>query len=284
MADEFLAQSADFNARVSTLGLPDVSRFYWYHTIELGSGLITPGLYDYRSTVNAFGFPEDMSGMHVLDVGSATGFFAFEFERRGARVVSLELPSLTHLDRFPGQSLDNVLAKIERMIYPDDQTSLRSLRRGDTAGELYYALLEGPFRFCANRLNSRVERCYSSLYDLTADKLPRSNFDVVFIGDVLVHTLYPLRALASIAPLCAGTLVLAQDMSGSVDDEPVMKYTGGDSPAEDHVSWWEPNKACFVQMLRKLGFASVQEHGSHTGILRPGGYPFHRPILHARKG
>jgi 2-polyprenyl-3-methyl-5-hydroxy-6-metoxy-1,4-benzoquinol methylase len=34
-----------------------------------------------------FGLPESMSGMRVLDIGCAEGFFSFEAERRGAREV-----------------------------------------------------------------------------------------------------------------------------------------------------------------------------------------------------
>jgi len=37
-------------------------------------------VYDFRQSLPCFQFPEDMRGMRVLDVGSATGFFAFEFE------------------------------------------------------------------------------------------------------------------------------------------------------------------------------------------------------------
>ena len=62
----------------------------------------------------SFEFPDDMSGMDVLDIGSATGFFAFAFEKRGARVTSVELPSLSALDRFPGQSVEQSIEKIER--------------------------------------------------------------------------------------------------------------------------------------------------------------------------
>src|SRR5271156_6355850 len=117
--EEFLERSRSFEKRASELGLTEASGYYWYHTIDLGDGLITPGLYDYRDTIGAFGFPENMTGMTVLDVGSASGFFAFEFERRGARVISVELPSLRDLDRFPGQDVENSLRKIERMIFPD---------------------------------------------------------------------------------------------------------------------------------------------------------------------
>src|ERR1700690_2219905 len=134
-SSDFLEQARRFTERAEQLGLAHADRYYWYHTIDLGDGLITPGMYDYRETISAFRFPEDMLGMTVLDVGSATGFFAFEFERRGARVVSVELPSLRDLDCFPGQDIQVSLRKIELMIFPDG-LDLESRRRGDSEPEL----------------------------------------------------------------------------------------------------------------------------------------------------
>jgi tRNA (mo5U34)-methyltransferase len=283
VAEQFLEQTNLFTTRTRQLGIPDTSRFYWYHTIDLGDGLVTPGLYDYRATLPDFHFPENMQGMTVLDVGSATGFFAFEFERRGARVVSTELPALRDLDRFPGQSVENSLRKIERMIFPDG-LDLESMRRGDSERELYRCLLDGPFQFCRHRLASTVERCYSTIYDLTAENTGAPDgFDLIFVGDVLVHTLYPLKALAALAPLCRGELVFAQMLPDGPDEPPAMMYVGGGDPEEDHISWWLPNKSCLVQMLMKLGFPVVEETGWHSGILRPGGHPFKRIILRARK-
>src|SRR5580704_16079938 len=284
-AESFLEQTEIFASRARQLGLPDTGRFYWYHTIDLGDGLVTPGLYDYRATLPDFHFPENMQGMTVLDVGSATGFFAFEFERRGARVVSTELPSLRDLDRFPGQDVENSVRKIERMIFPDG-LDLESMRRGDSERELYRCLLDGPFQFCKERLGSKVERCYSTVYDLTAGKLGMApqefgGFDLVFLGDVLLHTLYPLNALAALAPLCRGQLVLAQMLPEGPQEPPAMMYVGGGDPAEDDISWWLPNRSCLVQMLTKLGFPTVEEVGWHSGILQPGGHPFRRIILRA---
>ena len=282
-AEQFLEKTEAFTARARQLGLPDTSRFYWYHTIDLGDGLVTPGLYDYRATLGNFHFPENMEGMTVLDVGSATGFFAFEFERRGARVISTELPSLRDLDRFPGQSVENSLRKIERMIFPDG-LDLESMRRGDSEQELYRCLLDGPFQFCRHRLASKVERCYSTIYDLTLEKLGVPHgFDLIFVGDVLVHTLYPLKALAALEPLCRGQLVFAQMLPDGSQDPPAMMYVGGGDPAEDHISWWLPNQSCLMQMLTKLGFPVVEDVGWHSGILHPGDHPFQRIILRARK-
>lgn len=280
VAQEYFEQVDEFQQRAVRLGLGDVRGYYWYHTIDLGDGLITPGMYDYRSTLSAFRFPETMRGMQVLDVGSATGFFAFELERRGARVVSVELPSLESLDRFPGQTTEQVVSKIGRML--ESCRSEGAAPAPYPAAELYFALLEGPFQFCKRRLNSKVERCYSTVYDLTAEKLGGAVFDLVFVGDVLVHTLYPLRALAALAPLCKGTLVLSQVMPEQ-PAEPAMLYVGGANPTEDDVSWWLPNQSCMEQMLKKLGFRTVAEVGRNTGVLRPSGHPFDRPILHATK-
>jgi hypothetical protein len=118
------------------------------------------------------------------------------------------------------------------------------------------------------------------VYDLSPEKVGGREFDLIFVGDVLVHTLYPLRALAALAPLCKGTLVLSQNIPEQ-PPEPAVLYVGGADPAEDDVSWWLPNKACMVQMLHKLGFRAVEEVGRNVGILRPAGHPFDRPILHA---
>jgi tRNA (mo5U34)-methyltransferase len=278
-AAQFLERNRAFCTRTRELGLGDVSRYYWYHTIDLGAGLITPGLYDYRETISSFPFPQDMTGLRVLDVGPATGFFSFEFERRGASVVAMELPSLRDLDRFPGQSVESSLARIERMIFPDSVDGLSEHRRRDSEREVYRCLLKAPFEFCRDRLGSGVERRFSTVYDLPANE----KFDLVFVGDVLVHTLYPLKALASAAAACKGSLIFAQMLPPGAQEPPAMIYTGGADPNEDEVSWWLPNKSCLIEMLRKLGFARVREAGYHRGVVEPGAHPFERIILEARK-
>src|SRR5205085_7842084 len=94
----YQAQVAAFREQVKRRQLQGLEHFYWYHTVDLGDGLVTPGDYDLRPHLADYHFPESMHGMTVLDVGSATGFFAFEFERRGANVISVELPSIAEWD------------------------------------------------------------------------------------------------------------------------------------------------------------------------------------------
>jgi tRNA (mo5U34)-methyltransferase len=280
VAEQFLDAVEEFNRRGKALGYTDIENYYWYHTIQLPGGLVTPGLYDLRESLPSFHFPDDMRGMSVLDVGAATGFFAFEFARRGARVTAVDLPSLYALDRFPGQDIEHTLEKIGEMIVPKSLHQARGYVRKYTAEQLYFYLLEGPFSFCRKLLDLPVERHLSTVYNLSEASLGRK-FDLVFLGDILLHTLYPLQALAAVAPLCSGTLVLSQMMPGEPDEVPSMLYVGGDSAGSDEVSWWLPNKSCMVQLLKKLGFRSVTEIGRNKGVLRPSGYAYDRAILQA---
>ena len=63
----------------------------WYHAIEVAPGVVTPGRYDPKPCLPQMGFPEDLTGKSVLDIGSYDGFFAFEAEKRGAqRVLAMD--------------------------------------------------------------------------------------------------------------------------------------------------------------------------------------------------
>jgi hypothetical protein len=168
------------------------------------------------------------------------------------------------------------------MIVPKSLGEIRGYIRKYTAEQLYFYLLEGPFEFCRKLLNAPIERCYSTVYDLAEAKLG-GTFDLVFMGDILLHTVNPLQALAAVAPLCHSTLVLSQVIPEEANEKPAMLYVGGESPGSDEVSWWLPNKACMVQLLKKLGFRGVTEIGRNTGVLRPSGYAYDRAILRAVK-
>ena len=275
-----------FVDQAKVLGYGDLSNYYWYHTIELGKNLTTPGCYDYRPSLPLFQFPPDMNGMRILDVGSATGFFSFEFEKRGAEVFSVEVPSLYDLDVFPGEDIHQTLTEIKAMMYNHSAFTSEQNERlfnEKTLEQIYFLLLEGPFQLCSKILKSQVKRCYSNIYDLSLEKTGGMAFDIVFIGDVLLHTLYPLKALATVASLCKGKLIISQGLPSSFDSIPAMEYVGGDQPGQDAVSWFWPNFACFEQLLKKLSFQKVSLVGHHEGIIKPGGGHYKRAILHASR-
>lgn len=65
----------------------EVEKIRWMHTIDLGGGVITPGCDNSARRLKDFGFPEDLRGKTVLDIGAWDGFFSFEAERRRAKRV-----------------------------------------------------------------------------------------------------------------------------------------------------------------------------------------------------
>jgi tRNA (mo5U34)-methyltransferase len=73
----------DVRARVEALR--------WYHTIDLGNGVVTKGADDTPQRLRRLSLPESLKGQTVLDIGAWDGFFSFECERRGAaRVVATD--------------------------------------------------------------------------------------------------------------------------------------------------------------------------------------------------
>lgn len=65
----------------------EVAKIRWFHRIDLGQGIITPGVGDSPAELACLGMPADLSGKTVLDIGAWNGFYSFEAERRGARRV-----------------------------------------------------------------------------------------------------------------------------------------------------------------------------------------------------
>jgi tRNA (mo5U34)-methyltransferase len=265
--DHYDKSVMDFALRAKQMGYQGLDKYLWYHTIDLGNGLVTPGQYDYRTQIDQFGFPENMTGMRALDIGSATGFFAFEFEKRGAEVTSVELPSIADWD-MP--------------LSEERETTIHALMREYNAAsvdELSRIMMHAPFEFCAKVLDSKVKRVHSTIYDLNLDKLGGEQFDLVFVGDVLLHTFSPMKAIVTIAPLCRGTLVLAQQLS-RIEGNPVMEYLDAEG---DSRSWWYPNRDCLERMLKRAGFRETKllgyRHAHHVEL------DFHsdRAIVHATK-
>jgi tRNA (mo5U34)-methyltransferase len=65
----------------------EVNAIQWWHSIDLGNGIVTPGPDPTPARLREIQFPDDLSGLSVLDIGAWDGFFSFEAERRGAARV-----------------------------------------------------------------------------------------------------------------------------------------------------------------------------------------------------
>lgn len=75
--------AAEVRARIASVP-------HCYHRIEVRPGILTPGTNDSQTSLARLDLPVDCSGLSVLDIGTRDGFFAFELERRGARVLAVD--------------------------------------------------------------------------------------------------------------------------------------------------------------------------------------------------
>lgn len=226
-----------------------VALLKWYHTIDLGHGIVTPGLYDHRPYLDFYGLPENLSGKTALDIGTASGFFAFELEKRGATVTATDLPAWMDHDFSP--------------IYQPDQTPEESQRY----------LLE-PFALAKRVLNSRVEKCEINIYDISPETI--GTFDLVFCGSVLLHLTDPVKALWHIQTVTKGVAIIATSIFQDGGAEPRAQFIGhnrGDG-------YWIPNRSAMEAMVQSAGFAGWEwisefrldyrdgQPGSHHGVIR----------------
>lgn len=210
---------------------------FWYHTIDVGGGVATPGWFDLRHSLDLVPFP-DVRGKRVLDVGTFDGFYAFEAERRGAaEVVAVDVEDHESWD------------------WPADA-------RAGTAGAVRDPSVSGPpkgagFRLLAELTGSQVEWRPRNIYDLDPDELGR--FDVVIVGSLLLHLQNPVRAMEAVRSVVAddGLLFSCEQvelwLSVLGRGRPLAKLRGTGRTCQ----WWIYNSAGHRQILFSAGFQEV---------------------------
>jgi tRNA (mo5U34)-methyltransferase len=217
---------------------PDDPRLdQWYHTIDLGNGLTSRGIYDHRPILHCYGFPESLEGKTCLDVGTGDGFFAFEMERRGAaRVVAIDIARCEDFD---------VLPQIRARMQLAD---------------------EGPHRFkfaMAHAMRrSRVEFKLCNVYELSPETV--GMFDVVFCGSLLLHLQNPLKALSNIRAVTREMAIIDtlvdEELEAKFPEKPCLVF--GIRHVEvvlgENCVYWLFNTKALEDMLAYAGFAEMQ--------------------------
>lgn len=208
-----------------------------YHTLRGPDGRpFWEGQFDLYPLWPRFGIPESLAGSSVLDIGTATGFFAFECEKRGADpVVATELEDVRAMDSKRDRPWNGV--DIPRRNQED-------------------------FQEAARRLASRVKVHWGSIASPLHEAL--GQFDWVIFGALLTHVRDPMLCLEHVRALTRGrAVVVASYVPGRRD---AMYWLHGERPFD----WWVPTKPLVPRMLAAAGFRRVEETGDFELVHRNG--------------
>jgi len=91
-----------------------------YHTLKFPNGVVFKGIYDMSKVLNLYQLPVDLKGKTVLDIGTANGFFAIEFFRRGADVVAIDKHEGMWVDEINELMSTKVKFKIKDLMTLDE--------------------------------------------------------------------------------------------------------------------------------------------------------------------
>lgn len=133
--------------------LDRVNAVPWWHRIDIGHGIITPGPDDSFTKIAAAHLPDDLTGRTVIDVGAWDGAFSFECERRNAsRVLATDYFVWERIGRAGFDLAHEALqSRVESKMIRVEDLSPETVGMFDIAlflGVLYHA--QDPMRYLRN--------------------------------------------------------------------------------------------------------------------------------------
>lgn len=202
----------------------------WFHSIDLGGGIVTPGLkpLEFLNAEAAHIFdPIKVAGASVLDVGAWNGAHSFYAWRRGAAKV---------------RAADQFIWLSEKW-------------RGRVG-----------FEIANEALGAGVEAQQIDVPDISRETV--GVWDVALFLGVLYHLPSPLEGLEKVADVAADCLVV-ETYTDMVDEpRPALAYYPGDTLASDASNFFGPNLAFVTEVLRECGYVKFDSyHGEHSRLI-----------------
>jgi len=201
--------------------LARVQALTWAHTIDLGNGIVTPGVWGPPSpTIMRAIDTIDFQDKKVLDIGCWDGLWSFEAEKRGAKIV--------------------VATDLNTQRWPQD-------------GHVTFLLAHEALG------SNAIYRPDVSVYDVPRI-FPERDFDVVLFCGIYYHLRDPLLALSRLrqAMKPGGVIVVEGEVSldrAKCGAEFFYRNTHGNDPS----NWWVPTIRCLHEWVESSYFDVLQE-------------------------
>jgi tRNA (mo5U34)-methyltransferase len=247
---------------------------FWWHSIDLGSGVTTPGLKSPEQLADeaaSFALP-DLSGASVLDIGAWDGYFSFLAEERGAtRVVAC--------DHF-AWALDRDAKERYKIDCRARGVPMQGFDR--VPGLWRFDDLPGKrgFDLAHTARRSRVEPLVADYVTLDAGTL--GTFDVVLYLGVLYHMEDPLAAHGACASRKRGVRSSKTEAGlWRLEQRACAEFfPPGAKLLDDPTNFWSPNAPCLKGLCETAGFSRVDLLTTPPRP-RPGHTERYRLVAHA---
>ena len=219
----------------------------WYHSIDLGNGIVTPG----QSTTPPL-IPSqlpDMRDRTVLDIGAWDGYYSFLAESCGASQVTALDHYVWGVDfRRRDEYWADCAARGE---LPDHARDVVDFWNPELPGRR-------GFDLARDVLHSKVEPAVADFMTTDLDSL--GTFDVVLYLGVLYHIKEPLTALERVRRVTREVALIeteAIDVAG-YDGDGLVRFVAGNQHKGDFGNWYLPSMVALRSLCLAAGFSRVE--------------------------
>ncbi|SFM25773.1 hypothetical protein SAMN05192568_102441 [Methylobacterium pseudosasicola] len=190
----------------------------------------------------------DLQGKTVLDVGTASGFFAFKAEQAGATVTGFDAATTHEFRHFPFE---------QSLSYRDIVTSREVWERENLNP------IKNSWWYAWKKFDSRSRCVYAPMAELY--EWPVQIFDVVMAGAIVEHLSDPVYAIGAWARLAKEAVLIPFTDVLPLDELVIHPITNLDNPNIFYV-WWHLSRGLYTKIFDNLGFniAFTQAHALHN--------------------
>lgn len=211
------------------------SRCYWYHSMQFPDGEAVQGSWqidDFHQYIGSY----NLQGKTVLDVGTASGFLAFNAEKHGAQVTGLDAASTVEFRHMPFAST---------LSYRDIKQSRAIWERENLIP------IKNSWWYAWHKFNSKAKCVYAPIAELY--EWPEQTFDVVMAGAIVEHLSDPVYSIGAWARLAKEAVLIPFTDVLPLDELVIHPITNLDDPNVFYV-WWHLSRGLYIKIFDNLGF------------------------------